>query len=146
VIAFNCIPQIGSFDDQGFTSEEKKVMNETKKILRNQQIKVSATTVRVPVLNAHAEAVWVQLQKDISKADFLDCLKSAPGLVIEDDPKNSVYPLQNKISGKDPVYVGRIRKDPNDSKTWLMWIVSDNLLKGAALNGLQIANQIFDIN
>lgn len=145
VIAFNCIPQIGSFDAEGFTSEEKKVMNETKKILRDQSIKVTATTVRVPVLNAHAEAVWVRLNQVVSKSEFLQTLKKSAGIVIQDEPEKSIYPLQNQVSGKLPVFVGRIRQDPQDPRTWLLWIVSDNLLKGAALNGLQIAHQIFDI-
>jgi aspartate-semialdehyde dehydrogenase len=142
-IAFNCIPQIGSFNDQGFTSEEWKVMFETRKILRAEHLKVSAFTVRVPVLNAHAETVWVTLDQNISREEFLAALEKMPGLVIQDDPKKSVYPMQNEVSGKDPVFVGRIHKDIHDPKTWLMWIVSDNIRKGAALNGIQIAEMLF---
>ena len=144
-IAFNCIPQIGSFADNGFTSEENKIMKETRKILRLPKIKVSAFTVRVPVLNSHAETVWVTLDKKVSRDEITSVLKSANGVIVQDDPKNSIYPLQNEVSGKDPVYVGRIHQDEDDPMTWLMWIVSDNIKKGAALNGLQIAEQIFDI-
>jgi aspartate-semialdehyde dehydrogenase len=144
-IAFNCIPQIGSFNDQGFTSEEVKVMKETKKIMRQEKMRVSAFTVRVPVLNAHAEAVWVTLEKETSREELLKLLSKAPGVIVQDDPKKSEYPQQYQISGKDPVYVGRIHQDLEDPKTWLMWIVADNIRKGAALNGLQIAERIFDI-
>lgn len=144
-IAFNCIPQIGSFNDQGFTSEEVKIMKETRKILRNSEIKVSAFTVRVPVLNGHAEAVWVTLKKDVTREEILNVLSNAEGVVVQDDPKSSVYPQQRLASGQDPVYVGRIHQDLDDPKTWLMWVVADNIRKGAALNGIQIAERIFDI-
>jgi aspartate-semialdehyde dehydrogenase len=144
-IAFNCIPQIGSFNDQGYSSEEVKVMKETKKIMRQPGLRVSAFTVRVPVLNAHAEAVWVTLEKEISREELLQTLAKAPGVIVQDNPKQSEYPQQYQISGKDPVYVGRIHQDLDDPKTWLMWIVADNIRKGAALNGLQIAERIFDI-
>ena len=142
-IAFNCIPQIGSFQDNGFTSEEMKVMKETRKILRHQDMKVSAFTVRVPVLNAHAEAVWVTLKKDISKDQILESLRGAPGLIVQDEPHKNVYPQQYQASGLDPVYVGRIHQDLDDSRTWIMWVVADNIRKGAALNGLQIAQRLF---
>jgi len=144
-IAFNCIPQIGSFQDNGYTSEEMKVIKETRKILRHQEMKVSAFTVRVPVLNAHAEAVWVTLDKVTDQKSLHDLWRKAPGVVLEDDVKNAVYPQQYKASGKDPVYVGRIHRDLDDEKTWLLWIVADNIRKGAALNGIQIAERIFDI-
>jgi aspartate-semialdehyde dehydrogenase len=144
-IAFNCIPQIGSFLDNGFTGEEVKVMKETRKILRHEKMRVSAFTVRVPVLNAHAEVVWVTLDQKISQAQFTEALRGAPGLVIQDQPRNSQYPLQFTASGEDPVYVGRIHRDLDDEYTWLLWIVADNIRKGAALNGIQIAERIFDI-
>ncbi|MFN7825594.1 MAG: aspartate-semialdehyde dehydrogenase [Pseudobdellovibrionaceae bacterium] len=145
-IAFNCIPQIGSFNDEGFTSEEVKVQKETKKILRAPHIHVSAFTVRVPVLNAHAETVWVTLDKEVTRDQLLASLKSESGLVVQDNAKGSDYPLQIQVSGKDPVYVGRIHRDPENPKLWLMWVVSDNIRKGAALNGIQIAERIFDIH
>lgn len=138
-ILFNVIPQIGSFNDEGYSSEEMKVMKETKKILRMEQLKVSAFTVRVPVLNAHSETVWVELEKEISKEQFVAAMSDFPGLVIQDDPQKSVYPMPRDVSGKDPVYVGRIHRDLENKKLWLMWVVSDNIRKGAALNGVQIA-------
>jgi aspartate-semialdehyde dehydrogenase len=139
-ILFNTIPEIGSFNDQGFTSEEVKVMNETKKILRAPDIRVSAFAVRVPVLNGHAEAVWVTLKKDANRDEVIKALQSGDGLVIDADPKK--YPTQRQVSGKDPVYVGRIHQDTAEARTWMMWVVSDNIRKGAALNGIQIAEQI----
>lgn len=144
-IVFNCIPQIGSFNDLGFSSEEMKVMKETRKIMRAPDISVSAFTVRVPVLNAHAEVAWVRLKSKASREEILEVWKSAEGLVIQDDPKGSVYPMQRTASGQDPVYVGRLHQDLDDPQTWLMWIVADNIRKGAALNGIQIADRIFDI-
>jgi aspartate-semialdehyde dehydrogenase len=138
-ILFNVIPQIGSFNDDGYSSEEMKVMKETKKILRLDQLKVSAFTVRVPVLNAHSETVWVELGTEISKEQFVAALSDFPGLIIQDDPKKSVYPMPRDVSGKDPVYVGRIHRDLENKNLWLMWVVSDNIRKGAALNGVQIA-------
>lgn len=139
-ILFNVIPQIGSFDDEGFTSEEKKIQNETKKILRQPDLKVSAMAVRVPVLNAHSESVWVTLNRDISRDDMVNALSHTEGLVVQDEPKKSVYPMPRDVSGKDPVYVGRIHRDPENKRLWLMWVVSDNIKKGAALNGIQIAD------
>jgi len=144
-ILFNAIPQIGSFNDEGFCSEEVKVMAETKKILGQPQLPVSAFTVRIPALNAHSEAVWVTLQKQVDRASIVRALETFPGVEVIDDPKNSQYPLARDASGRDPVYVGRIHRDPQNPKLWLMWVVSDNLKKGAALNGIQIAEGIFDI-
>lgn len=145
-IAFNAIPQIGSFNDLGYTSEEMKIMNETRKILREPKIKVSAFTVRVPVLNAHAETAWVTLKTQTTREEIVETLKNGEGLIIQDEVSKSIYPLQSQVSGQDPVYVGRIHQDLNDPHTWLMWIVSDNIRKGAALNGIQIAERIFDIH
>lgn len=136
-IAFNCVPEIGSFNDLGYTSEEMKVMNETRKILGQNDLKVSAFTVRVPVFNAHSETVWVTLNKEVSRNEFIQCLEEAPGMVVDGGVKS--YSTPRQVSGKDPVFVGRIHQDLNDKKTWLLWIVSDNIRKGAALNGIQIA-------
>ncbi|MBX3018251.1 MAG: aspartate-semialdehyde dehydrogenase [Bdellovibrionaceae bacterium] len=144
-IAFNCIPQIGSFNDLGFSSEEMKIMKETRKILRNPEVKVSAFTVRVPVLNGHAEAVWVTLKQKVTRDQVVAALSEADGIVVQDDLKTSTYPQQRLASGQDPVYVGRIHQDLDDPNTWLMWVVADNIRKGAALNGIQIAERIFDI-
>lgn len=144
-IAMNAVPQIGSFNDQGFCSEEMKIMRETKKILGDSSFRVSAFTVRIPAWNAHSEAVWVRLKKPVTREQLLTSLKNQPGLVIEDEPSKSVYPTALKWSQKDPVVVGRIHQDLEDPQTWLLWVVSDNLRKGAALNGIQIAERIFDI-
>jgi aspartate-semialdehyde dehydrogenase len=153
-IAFNCIPQIGSFDANGFCSEEIKIMNETRKILRLPDLHVSAFTVRVPTMNCHAEAVWVTLDKSpTSAAEVEACLGSGQGLEVSQSLAPGAvsgqiapnYPTQLTVSGRDPVYVGRIHRDYYDPSTWLMWVVSDNLRKGAALNGIQIAERIFDL-
>jgi aspartate-semialdehyde dehydrogenase len=145
-IAFNCVPQIGKIGDDGFCTEEIKIMKETRKILRLPQLSVSAFTVRVPTLNAHAEAAWVTLGKSgVSLGDVEATLSQAQGLEIPNQALGPVYPTQKSAAGRDNVFVGRIHKDPNDDNTWLMWIVADNLRKGAALNGLQIAEHIFDL-
>lgn len=144
-INMNCIPQIGSFNETGFCSEEIKIMKETKKILNDQSFRVSAFTVRIPAWNAHSEAVWVRLKKRATRADILASLKRQSGLVIEDEPQKSVYPTAKKYSDKNPVAVGRIHNDLDDPNTWIFWIVADNLRKGAALNGIQIAERIFDL-
>ena len=146
-IAFNCIPQIGRFGEDGFSTEEAKIMNETQKIMREPALPVSAFTVRVPTMNSHAEAVWVTLGKaDASQSEIEAALSSMPGLVLTKPNEGPGYPMQKTTSGKDPVYVGRVHRDRADKATWLMWVVADNLRKGAALNGIQIAERIFDLN
>lgn len=142
-ILFNVIPHIGSFNDQGFCSEEVKIMKETRKILGLPDLKVSAFTVRVPALSAHSESVWVTLKKKVSRDEILKAFSEAEGLVVQDDPARAVYPTPRAVMGQDPVYVGRIHRDPEDEFMWLMWVVSDNLRKGAALNGIQIAQKLF---
>jgi aspartate-semialdehyde dehydrogenase len=144
-IAFNVIPQIGEIDDTGFSEEEKKIMNETKKIMDLPSLKITATAVRVPSLNAHCEAVWVTLDRTVSYDELVRSLRPAGGIEITDDPSNNSYPMAITASGKDPVYVGRIRRDPDEPRTWILWIAADNVRKGAALNGIQIAEQIFDL-
>jgi aspartate-semialdehyde dehydrogenase len=144
-IAMNCIPQIGSFQDNGFCTEELKIMRESKKILGDDKLRISALTVRVPAWNAHSEAVWIRLKRTATRQEILRSLSAQPGLTIEDSPRDAVYPLATRASGEDPVYIGRIHQDLDDPQTWLMWIVADNLRKGAALNGLQIAERIFDL-
>lgn len=142
-ILFNAIPHIGSFNEEGFSSEEIKIQKETKKILFRPDLKISAFTVRIPALNAHSEAVWVTLNKSVGREDILRVLSEAPGIVVQDYPEKAIYPTARAVSGKDPVYVGRIHQDPEDPYLWLMWVVSDNVRKGAALNGIQIAENIF---
>lgn len=144
-IAFNNIPQIGRFDESGFCTEELKIMSETRKILNLPKLKITAFTVRTPTLNSHSEAVWVTTTKEATRAQILSAFRQAPGLVIQDETANNNYPMAIKASGTDPVYVGRIHQDPDDKLTWMFWVVADNLRKGAATNGLQIAEQIFDI-
>jgi aspartate-semialdehyde dehydrogenase len=144
-IAMSAIPQIGGFNEQGFCSEEMKIMRETRKILRDKSFRVSAFTVRIPAWNAHSEVAWVRLKKTVTREQFIQSLASQTGLVIEDNPSQSIYPTAAKMNGKDPVAVGRIHQDLDDPQTWLMWVVSDNLRKGAALNGIQIAERIFDL-
>lgn len=144
-IAFNCVPQIGGFNADGFCSEEVKIMKETCKIMRL-DIPVSAFTVRVPTLNAHAEAVWATLGTNVEdRRQVEECLSAGAGLKLIRDDAGSAYPTQKLAAGTDPVYVGRVHRDLHDPKTWLLWVVSDNLRKGAALNGIQIAERIFDI-
>ncbi len=138
-ILFNCIPQIGSFDEDGFCSEETKIMNESAKILSLPNLNISAFTVRIPALNSHSEAVWVTLKKEVTKAEFTNALGNFEGLAVIDDD----YPTPLEVSGEEPVFVGRIHQDRHNKKRWLMWVVSDNLKKGAALNGLQIAERLF---
>jgi aspartate-semialdehyde dehydrogenase len=142
-IAFNSVPQIGSFADNGFCSEEIKIINETRKILELPTLRVSSFTVRVPSLNAHSEAAWVTLKTDVTKTQIESALQNQAGLVYMAQNEPSKFPTSRFASGQDPVFLGRLHKDLANEKTWLMWIVADNILKGAALNGLQIAEKIF---
>ena len=138
-IAFNVFPHIGDFAEADFTSEEWKMVKETHKIMHDDKMKISATTVRVPVRTGHSEAIYIETKKPLDINLVKSALKSAPGVVVLDDIKTSVYPLPIEAEGKDEVFVGRIRKDPfNDKGLWL-WVVADNLRKGAATNAVQIA-------
>jgi len=141
-IAFNCIPQIpqsDAFTENGYTSEEMKMVNETQKIMGDDSIRVTATTVRVPVHTGHSECVNVETQRKLTADKAREILRQAPGVIVLDDPKNQVYPLASIAAGKGETFVGRIREDISQSRGLDMWIVSDNLLKGAALNAVQIA-------
>lgn len=138
-IAFNCLPQIDSFLETGYTKEEQKMVNETKKIMEDDSIKVSATTVRVPVFYAHSESVNVEFERPISPDKARELLSNAPGVELRDDPAKQIYPLAIDAAGKDPTYVGRIRLDDTVEHGLNMWIVADNIRKGAALNAVQIA-------
>lgn len=141
----NLIPQIGSFDKNGYSTEEMKIINETRKILGQSRLKVSSFAVRVPVLNSHSEAVWVTLKKNVKSTALIKCLQKAPGLQVVDDLSQKIYPQPLGASGKDDVFVGRIHKDHSDPKTHIMWVVADNIRKGAALNGFQIAEKLFEM-
>lgn len=138
-IAFNVLPHIGSFDETGYSSEEIKMLNETRKILHDEQINVSATTVRVPVFRAHAEDVHIETREEITPEQARELLAEFPGIYVIDRPGEKKYPLSLMAEGKDEVFVGRIRKDLVFNPGLVMWVVSDNLIKGAALNTVQIA-------
>lgn len=143
-IAFNCLPHIDVFLEDGSTKEERKMVDETKKIMGDPTIQVSATCVRVPVYNGHSEAVNVEFESDLSPEEARNILAGAPGVVVEDDPTKLLYPLPIRASGTDPVYVGRIRRDPTVPHGLNLWIVADNLRKGAALNAVQIAELLHE--
>lgn len=138
-MAFNCLPHIDSFLDNGYTKEEMKMVNETRKIMGDPDIQVSATTVRVPVFRGHSESVNVEFHKKLTAQQARELLAAAPGVVVVDDPKNNHYPTAVYCEGKEPTFVGRIREDISCANALDMWVVADNLLKGAALNAVQIA-------
>jgi len=137
-IAFNCIPHIDQFDESGDTFEEIKVMNETKKILDLPNLKITCTAVRVPVFDSHSESVNIEFENDFKLEDVKNALESFPGVKVLDNPKAHVYPLNVEARGRDEVFVGRLRRDPSLESALNMWVVSDNLRKGAALNAVQI--------
>jgi aspartate-semialdehyde dehydrogenase len=144
-IAFNALPQAGSFapgDDH--TDEERKLINETRKILGDEQIAISATCVRVPVVTGHSEAVNVQTARPLSPEDARELLRSAPGVLVLDDPGAAVYPMPIDVAERDEVFVGRIRRDPGNERALDLWIVADNLRKGAATNAVQIAEVLHE--
>lgn len=138
-IAFNCLPQIDVFLDNGYTKEEMKMVNETKKIMNEPSMAVTATTVRVPVFYCHSESVNIETERKITPAEVKQLLAKSPGIKVLDDPSQRLYPLAIHAAGKDDTYVGRIREDESITNGINLWIVSDNLRKGAALNAVQIA-------
>ncbi len=138
-IAFNLIPQIDSFLDNGYTKEEMKLVNETRKIMSNENIKVTATCVRVPVFFAHSESINIETEKKLKAEDARKILSKAPGVILSDDVANQKYPMPLDAEGKNEVFVGRIRDDESLKNGLNLWVVSDNLRKGAALNAIQIA-------
>jgi aspartate-semialdehyde dehydrogenase len=144
-IAFNVLPHIDKFLDNGYTKEEMKMVHETKKIMGDDSIRVTATTVRVPVFRGHSESVNIETEKKITPNEVRAILSKADGVVVLDAPEKNVYPLPIDVDGKDPVYVGRIREDESIDNGINMWIVSDNLRKGAALNAVQIAEELIKI-
>ncbi len=138
-IAFNVVPHIDVFLDNLHTKEEMKMVNETRKIMHAPDIKVSPTCVRVPVFNGHSENVVIETEKPITVEEAREILRNAPGVIVEDDPFNKVYPMPIDVDGKDDVFVGRIKKDLAFDNGISMWVVADNLRKGAATNAVQIA-------
>jgi len=143
-IAFNCLPHIDVFLENGYTKEEMKMVNETRKIMEDDSIRVTATTVRVPVFYGHSESVNIETEKKITPQQVRDLLSEAPGVVVEDDPSLFKYPMAIYGTGKDETFVGRIREDESIETGINMWIVSDNIRKGAALNAVQIAEILID--
>jgi aspartate-semialdehyde dehydrogenase len=137
-LATNLIPQIDVFLDNDYTKEEMKMHNETRKIM-HATMDVSATTIRVPVLRAHSEAVWVETEKPLEIAAVRDAMQKAEGVIVQDDPKNGIYPMPLMVAGTDPVFVGRLRKDIANPNGITFWCVGDQIKKGAALNAVQIA-------
>lgn len=143
-IARNVIPQIDKFTDNGFTYEEMKMINETKKIMEAPELKVAATCVRVPVVSGHSESVYIELEQEATVQQIFDALTGAPGIVLQDDIRQQLYPMPIFAENEEPTYVGRIRQDLDNKKGFHLWIVSDNLLKGAALNSIQIAEAMLE--
>jgi aspartate-semialdehyde dehydrogenase len=138
-IAFNCLPHIDVFEDNGYTKEEMKMFNETRKIMADDTIRLTATTVRVPVYHGHSESINIETEKPMTAAGVKALLETAPGVKVVDDPKNNAYPLAIEAAGSDWTYVGRIREDASVENGLNMWVVSDNIRKGAATNTVQIA-------
>ena len=136
-LAYNVIPHIDLFTDNDYTKEEMKMFNETRKIMHS-DIRVSATCVRVPVMRAHSESIWLETERQVSVAEAREAFAGAPGVVLTDDPGEKVYPMPLFVAGKDPVYVGRIRRDLASENGLTFWCVSDQIRKGAALNAVQI--------
>lgn len=140
----NCIPHIDDFLENGYTKEEIKMVNESRKILHDQSIKITATTVRVPVFSAHSESINLELMDEYELDDIKELMNTSPGIVLVDDPKNNIYPLASVSTGTDAVYVGRLRRDDSVENGLNMWVVSDNIRKGAATNAVQIAQMILE--
>ncbi len=144
-IAGNCIPHIDVFLENGYTKEEMKMILETRKILGDDSLRITATTVRVPVFNGHSESINVELEKPFVLEELVEVLKKAPGIVVEDDPKNNVYPMAIHATGHDETFVGRIRRDESVENGVNLWVVADNIRKGAAANAVQIAKKFIEL-
>jgi len=138
-IAFNAIPQIDLFQDNDYTLEEMKMVRETKKIMHDDQIEVAATCVRIPVITGHSESIYIETEVPVDVDEAKEILRQAEGVIVEDDPREQLYPLATRAAGRPEVFVGRIRRDLDRPTGLHLWVVSDNLLKGAAYNSIQIA-------
>jgi aspartate-semialdehyde dehydrogenase len=143
-IDLNVLPHIDVFQPNGYTKEEMKMINETKKIFNDDQIQVTATTVRVPTMGGHSESVNVEFKKDFDLEEVKEILRKTPGVILQDDPANNIYPMPLTAHKRDEVFVGRLRRDESQPKTLNMWIVADNLRKGAATNAVQIAKYLVE--
>ena len=141
-LAYNVIPHVDVFTDNGYTKEEMKMYNETRKIMHDPEIRVSATCVRVPVLRAHSEAIWCETERPVTVEEAREAFAAAPGVVVMDNPAEKIYPMPLELAGCDPVYVGRIRQDLAGDNSLAFWAVSDQIRKGAALNAVQIAEYL----
>lgn len=141
-IANNCLPHIDVFLDNGYTKEEMKMVNETRKILHNDEMRVTATTVRVPVFDCHSESINIEFEKPFEIDDLLETLKNAPGVVLQNNSEANEYPLAVDVAGHDEVYIGRVRRDDSVESGVNIWVVADNIRKGAATNAVQIAEEI----
>ena len=145
-IVNNCLPHIDVFENNGYTKEEIKMINETRKILGKPDLKVTATTVRVPVLNSHSESINVEFENNFDLEELKELLKNSPGIVLQDDVNNNIYPLATTANGTDSVYVGRIRRDESVSSGINIWVVADNIRKGAASNAIQIVEKLIEFD
>jgi aspartate-semialdehyde dehydrogenase len=145
-IAFNCIPHIDTFNDDGYSVEEIKMIRETQKILEDYSIRITATTVRVPVIGGHSESVNLELEKEFSLDDIISILENTPGVVVQNNSKENIYPMPLHAHNEDEVFVGRIRRDSTIPNGLNLWIVSDNLRKGAATNAIQIAEKLIELD
>lgn len=142
----NCLPHIDVFLDNGYTKEEEKMINETRKILGSSDIKITATTVRVPVFNSHSESINVELENSFELSDIISLLKRSPNVVVQDDLIHNIYPLAANVSGNDEVFVGRIRRDFSIENGLNLWVVADNIRKGAATNAIQIVENLIELD
>jgi len=145
-IDLNVIPQIDVFTDNGYTKEEMKMVNETKKIMGDDTVKVTATTVRIPVMGGHSEALNIEFAKEPSLSDIREMMQNTEGVILEDEPSQQIYPMPMNSHNRDEVFVGRIRLDESQANTINMWVVADNLRKGAATNAVQIAEYLLKNN
>ena len=145
-LAFNAIPHIDVFMDQGYTKEEYKMVEESQKILGDDGVRVSATCVRIPVFVGHSESVYIETEKRIGAEDARNILSSAAGIIVKDDPENNIYPTPLECENQDEILVGRIREDLHEAKGLNLWIVTNNIRKGAALNAVQIAEKLIEMD
>ncbi len=143
-IVNNCLPHIDSFLENGYTKEEEKMINETRKILKNPDLRITATTVRVPVINSHSESINVEFEEKFNLEELVSELKNAPGIIVQDDPENNIYPLALNATGHDESFVGRIRRDFSVESGINFWCVADNIRKGAASNAVQIVQKLIE--
>lgn len=143
-IVGNCLPHIDIFLENGYTKEEKKMVDETRKILHDDSLRITATTVRVPVFNGHSESINVEFNKPFELVELVEALRNAPGIIVQDDVMNNVYPMAITASDKNEVFVGRIRRDESVESGVNLWVVADNIRKGAATNAVQIAEKLIE--